>query len=401
MKTLTTALLLLFSLSSVVMAGEWKGQVTERDGLKVVVSPTTGYEPNQRITPKQLWSVGNDEDNENELFGFIADLTLDDDGNCYLVDSQLHVIRVFSPDGKFLRAFGRQGAGPGEFSYPSSLVFLSHDLVGTFQSHPSRLVLFTTAGDAAGIMTLSLEHHEGMVSLVGSKSWHGNIYLHGLGSVVERGQTYRTYFCDQLDSKGRFVRTLYTCEEVIERAENVVDDSILLPFLSRQWAVCSDGSLVLYGSDQYEITVCNLDGTHYAITRDYQRRKRSRSEIERKTQSWLDSYMSTEPPKLNISDYDPDVFGLYPQADGTLWVLTSHGTADRPRGAMGVFDVFDQRGRFQKQVTLMGRHDPLDDEFYFFGKRLYVVTKLESTMSHLSRGDSDYEPMMVYCFLLP
>ena len=44
------------------------------------------------------------------------------DGNEVLVaDAQDCAIKVFAEDGRFVRAFGRKGAGPGEFSFPSGV----------------------------------------------------------------------------------------------------------------------------------------------------------------------------------------------------------------------------------------------------------------------------------------
>ena len=51
----------------------------------------------------------------------------DDDGNIYLLDSQLSEVKVFSPDGEPLKTLSREGDGPGEFRALSSVHVLPGD----------------------------------------------------------------------------------------------------------------------------------------------------------------------------------------------------------------------------------------------------------------------------------
>lgn len=52
---------------------------------------------------------------EEDYFWHIDDLCCDDEGNLYVTDSGWNKIFKFSPEGKFLGSFGREGQGPGEF----------------------------------------------------------------------------------------------------------------------------------------------------------------------------------------------------------------------------------------------------------------------------------------------
>ena len=46
-------------------------------------------------------------------------------GRIYVADSCNHRIQVFSPEGKFLRSYGKAGTGPGELSYPYDIAWIS------------------------------------------------------------------------------------------------------------------------------------------------------------------------------------------------------------------------------------------------------------------------------------
>ena len=58
---------------------------------------------------------------EDLLFGSVADVCEDKDGNFYVVDQLEHKVYKFSSDGKPLLSFGREGQGPGDFQRPSRI----------------------------------------------------------------------------------------------------------------------------------------------------------------------------------------------------------------------------------------------------------------------------------------
>jgi len=54
----------------------------------------------------------------DEAFYRARDLVVDADGRIYVLDSGNHRVQVFEADGTFLRSFGKEGQGPGEFVRP-------------------------------------------------------------------------------------------------------------------------------------------------------------------------------------------------------------------------------------------------------------------------------------------
>jgi hypothetical protein len=63
-----------------------------------------------------------------DVFGSIADVELGPEGEVYILDNQASEIRVFGPDGVYVRTFGRAGQGPGELSRAAGIAF---DTAGT------------------------------------------------------------------------------------------------------------------------------------------------------------------------------------------------------------------------------------------------------------------------------
>jgi len=74
----------------------------------------------QNVEPGALrFKLGVADGAPSELFGEVSGLEVDSAGRIYVMDRMENRIRVFGPDGRFLTQAGREGAGPGEFSYMS------------------------------------------------------------------------------------------------------------------------------------------------------------------------------------------------------------------------------------------------------------------------------------------
>lgn len=67
-------------------------------------------------------------EDENYIFGNIADLSLDLEENIYVLDDKIGRIQVFNRAGKFLRSIGKKGQGPREFLLPKNF-FLKNNRI--------------------------------------------------------------------------------------------------------------------------------------------------------------------------------------------------------------------------------------------------------------------------------
>ena len=118
-EALLYAMLGVLAAASLAAAGE-----SPRDGTTV-------------LRAHEVWRLGSDDET---IIGLPYDVALGPDGNIYVLDIKTFDVKVLSPKGELLRTIGRKGEGPGEFSSPSSLVFLSKDVVGVSQAQPGRIV---------------------------------------------------------------------------------------------------------------------------------------------------------------------------------------------------------------------------------------------------------------------
>jgi hypothetical protein len=387
-------------------AGEWKGQVTQKDGATYIMNPADPMEAPATIKLQENWRIGGDTDADNEFFGVISRVTTDKAGNIYLLDSQLNEVKVFAPDGSYLRTIGREGEGPGEFRRPQDMFFLPDGNLGVVQLAPGRIVMLTPDGDPVGDFPLAAKDQGATAILVGGQLMGSYLALVLQENKMAEGKIDIARCLAMVDSKGNEVKRLHEETRTLEFANAVFDEKTWSTF-DRRWATGSDGTL--YAVTQfpdYEIRVWDKDGNpKYVIARAYTHRKRDQAEMDR-VKGIFEAFTKQVPnSKVSVSDFDQDIHTIYPRDDGSLWVLTSKGAWDKPTGALGTFDVFNRDGHFVRQVTLTGQGDPQQDGYFFVGDRLYVVTGfLDAAIAAQGGGnedtESEAEPMAVICYQL-
>lgn len=82
-------------------------------------------------------------------FGRVRSVIADGDGNIYVADAQASEIRVFAPDGRHLRTFGRTGQGPGEFTDLYSIAWMG-DTLAALDPRAGRISLLSRTGEWIG-----------------------------------------------------------------------------------------------------------------------------------------------------------------------------------------------------------------------------------------------------------
>ena len=93
-----------------------------------------------------VYRVGSFGGEDWEQFGDIVSLGFDGVGNLYVLDRQAARVTVVAPDGSYLRDFGREGEGPGEFRSPTRLAVMVNGDVAVFESNRSAFHIFDGNG---------------------------------------------------------------------------------------------------------------------------------------------------------------------------------------------------------------------------------------------------------------
>jgi sugar lactone lactonase YvrE len=100
-----------------------------------------------KIQLKLVRTLG-DVNAEDEAVAFYmpSGISLDSQGNLYILDTGNHRIQKFSPEGAFLASLGRQGQGPGEFSYPDSIDVDASGMIWVSDPNNKRIQVLTPEG---------------------------------------------------------------------------------------------------------------------------------------------------------------------------------------------------------------------------------------------------------------
>lgn len=132
----------------------WGGRVDSLAGGGMrVVSPREGL-----WTPATAWrlreelQIGALEGDGPDVFGDVGDVTVDDQGRIYVLEQQANEVRVFGPDGTYLRTIGHEGQGPGELNVPFGGEVLVDSLARVWvnDSMNRRWELFSAEGEFLG-----------------------------------------------------------------------------------------------------------------------------------------------------------------------------------------------------------------------------------------------------------
>jgi len=386
------SVLAVLAVSIVPAFAGWAGKEVEKDGVTHVMNPATPESKPETVTLKEQWRIGGYDD--DQIFGVITAIVGDDAGNFYMLDSQLSEIKVYSGSGEYLRTIGREGEGPGEFRRAFNIFVMPDGNIGVLQAFPPKIVVLTPQGDPAGEYPLPEIEDEGFRVIFSARNAGDKLAMvWALNQPGETGFTQKSILSLIADGGKREIR-LHSQDSSMKAAEPKIAETEWDSFRNR-WTASADGrafSAVDFG--QYQITVWGPEGKiDRIIQREYPAHVRTDTEKE-----WLlgiyKKFTSNIPIpgiKYEIEDNWNQIQGLQARDDGTLWVRTSRGTYDLPEGAIGTWDVFDEHGRFVRQVTLKGQGDPKADNVQFVKDRLFVVTDFLDAMAALQGATAGAE----------
>lgn len=137
------------SLVFLFLAGAALGQSVETvNGVRWVHNGKEGQWGKKPKVQVELVRTLGDVAAEDETVAFYmpAGIALDSQGNLYILDTGNHRVQKFSPDGRYLASFGRQGQGPGDFSFPDSIDIDGGGMVWVSDPNNQRIQVLSPEG---------------------------------------------------------------------------------------------------------------------------------------------------------------------------------------------------------------------------------------------------------------
>jgi hypothetical protein len=403
-----------------IIAAQWQGSLETIGGMIHVMNPNQPMLSNEMVAPQELWRVGGDEEAEDQVLGFVTDVQVDEEGNSYLLDSTWNVIHVFSPEGIFLRDIGGEGEGPGEFQNVDQFMLMPDGTFGVVQMMPAKIITLDKQGVPGSYFSVC--NGDQGLSLIEKAQAAGNQVVIGVGcaNFSAMGVDYTLSF---VDTDGTVRHTIREKTEVSANGSINVGGGHDCEF-TQYWTLGSDGRVFISEEkDVYAIDVYNSEGVlERRIHREYQTVKRSKEDLaadRKRADEMTKKYGGMV--QLQTREYERDIEEMYARSDGQVWVLSSQGERDCPKGAVGLFDVFDAEGRFLKQIGLNLDYNEKKDDFLLVDDLLFVLKQAKvrpaSMSSNVSGGvatmimvgggnseddeEGDEVPPSVVCYRLP
>ncbi len=355
------------SASAAIQIDTLSDTITVRNGTARQWSESRTLEP--------ATSIGVIEGAPEYEFGRVASIATDAEGNVYVLDRQAAEIRSFTPDGDYLRTYGRRGEGPGELASPQAIAVLSDGRVLARDPRNRRVQVFTPTGEAAGEWpvvnpTFSTSQPlwtdaEDRVLVVTQEQTDDVMSARTIVIVVGRdGAVLDTMPVPTAAFDAPMLEAVFESKSVSRRSRGGV------PFTAQgAWAVHRDGSIIRAIGDRYRVELIASDGSVRRIERDYEpvpvqseELAFYRDQVTRRMRRTDPNWRWTGP---EIPSTKPPLTGVYAGRDGRIWVRLStlgqevenphfHPAEDGSTRTMWsesiAFDVFESDGKYLGRV---------------------------------------------------
>jgi hypothetical protein len=379
--------------------GEWSGTVVDSAGIAVVQNPASArwtLRPEPRLVEElRIGAL----DGAPELqFGQIAAIDIDADGTMYVLDAQAAQVRIFDAHGRFVRAVGRPGAGPGEVSPSAAAVLAGADgTVYIADVMRQRIAAFGADGSEIGSTAVPMQQGipvrwditEDRRFAVQFRS----MPFPGMTNVVLRDRIVAR------DPGSERADTLLEMES--GRTFDVSGGMPRMRLFEAEpvWALLPDGRLARGTNDAFRIELIGRDGrVERVLTRPFERRPLGDGDRDAFRRLLREAISQQAPPaaveqilqNLEFAEHYPAFATFAAGPAGTLWVqrIRTAGDVEAEGGRFDaqdigspVWDVFDEEGRLLGNVRMPDGFAPLR----FVGNMIYGVLRDDLDVPHVAR----------------
>ena len=370
----------------------------EVEGTLHVMNPASPDGDVETITLQEQWRAGGEDD--DIFFGLVLQVLGDEEGNTYLLDTQLSEVMVFDTGGEYVKSLSREGEGPGEVRNPIDMLFMPDQSLGLIQAFPGKIIKIDLEGNPAGDYSPHVGDATtgGFLTLVGAACCGDKVYMAGtyITQFEEGNGQNRNSYVAAFDADGTrghlYNESLFQMNFDNLKIKEV--DQYSPSF--RRWLVLEDGRIVVVPHrNQYLLQFFNPDGSMERIVeRDFE--SRPRNDYENKLiDAVADAQLRNVPIEVDFTkaELTEDIAGLSLDAAGNIWVQTSRSGTDQPEGVMLTFDVLDPQGHFIQQKAMVCDGDPDHDGLLLTGDRRAVLVRgfVDAAMSMQAGGALELE----------
>ncbi len=337
------------------------------NGIQVVYNPKNPAPPKgsaAKIVLKQEVSIGEGKFDEDR-FGELTSMDVDNDGNIYVLDGKEKKIKVFDSAGKFVKKFGEEGQGPGELNLPVSLQVTPAREIVIGDASNQKLMFFSLEGRFLREMSTAMKARGLVLPLFDSQ---GNII--GQQIVQAEGKIIR-----EVRKYDRELNSLFTMASV--DITGVIQGKIDPFRMVFSYQFGKDNIIYCSDLDKYEIKVFSPEGKLIKrILKDYDPVKLT----EKDKEEFFGRMPEIDPQakeRIKFSDVFPAYQNFTMDEQWRLFVRTfEKGTGKREY----YLDVFDEEGKYIAKFSFQG------EPRAWRGNKLYAMEE----------DDSGFQTLKIY-----
>lgn len=117
------------------------------EGITYIHNPATPLHPNKTVLFEEELAIASEDEQGNIILFQPGRYAVDQDGNIYISESADAIIKVFDPDGNYIRMIGSKGQGPGEFQTIGDMAFLPDGRLIVMDWRSRRTSIFSPEGN--------------------------------------------------------------------------------------------------------------------------------------------------------------------------------------------------------------------------------------------------------------
>lgn len=340
---------------------KWKGKIEEENGVKVVKNPKNPIYGEDVFSLEEEISIGEAEGREEYMFSEVQSIATDNDERIYVLDYEENNVKIYNENGEFVKQFGRQGQGPGEFHLPRTVIITNQDeiLVQNFRN----LAFFSLDGDFKRSLSAAQEPFGlGPINVDSD----GNI----TSLCIVRDEKNPRYELKKFDSELKYLYSLGSSP-----TPNAIRDGFNPLFPVLRWNKINRNQIVCGYMKEYELKIFDAKGNLIRkILKEYTPLKVTQEDVDERLQG------EELPPQLKekmvIPKYHCPFRWMIADDEGRIFVWTYERVDD---GEGYYYDVFDAEGKYIVKVPLKSR------PFLFKNSKLYTVEEDEDGFQYVKR----------------
>jgi hypothetical protein len=106
---------------------KWKGKIELENEVKVIKNPKKPIYGEDVFSLEEELSIGEAEGREEYMFSEMRSIAADGEERIYVLDYKENNVKIYDKNGEFVKKFGKQGQGPGEFHLPRTVIITNQD----------------------------------------------------------------------------------------------------------------------------------------------------------------------------------------------------------------------------------------------------------------------------------